>query len=139
MNEIADPHIVVLFDGVCNLCSGVVQFLIPKDPNNWLRFASLQSPAGEHLRRAYGIDESVDSIVTIRNGRALTHTDGVIAIGQALGGPLGWLAAVVKFVPRPIRDAVYRLVAKNRYRMFGKKDHCWLPTPALRARFLPDG
>jgi predicted DCC family thiol-disulfide oxidoreductase YuxK len=135
----AHDEIIVMFDGVCNLCSGVVQFLIPRDPSARVHFASLQSAAGEHLRRSFSVPDSVDSLIAIQGGRAFVYADALIVVGRTLGGSWSLLANVGSVVPRPIRNAIYRLIAKTRYRMFGKKDECWLPTPALRSRFLPDG
>ena len=130
---------IVLFDGVCNLCAGVVKFLIPKDPSGRLRFASLQSTAGQHLLTAFGVSQTDDSMVVIVDGHAYLRSDAALAAAHALGGRYRLAATVARLIPRPIRDAAYRFVASHRYRWFGQKDQCWLPTPALRARFLVDG
>ncbi len=134
-----DDSVVVLFDGQCNLCSGVVQRLVAIDPDAQLRFASLQSPAGQHLTRSFAVAESVDSIVVISEGRALVHSSALIAIGRALPQPWKVAAAGASLIPRPLRDAAYRFVAAHRYRWFGQPTECWLPTPQLMQRFLPDG
>lgn len=136
---LADDALVVLFDGQCNLCSGTVQRLITLDPEAHLRFASLQSTAGQHLRRTFAVDESVDSIVVISDGRALVHSSALIAIGRALPQPWKVVAAGASLIPRPLRDAAYRFVAAHRYRWFGQPTQCWLPSPQLMQRFLPDG
>lgn len=132
----ASPPAVLLFDGVCNLCSGAVRFIIPRDPRRKFRFASLQSAAGERLLTEHGIDRRVlDSIILIEDGRWHAESDAVLRIARLLGGP--WrLAGVFRLIPRPLRNRLYRLVARNRYRWFGRKEVCWLPTPELRARFL---
>jgi predicted DCC family thiol-disulfide oxidoreductase YuxK len=137
MNGMAEPsHPIMLFDGVCNLCSGSVQFIIPRDPEGRFRFASLQSEAGERLLAELRIDRRVlDSVVVVEDGRWSKESDAILRIAWLLGGPWKTLA-VFRLIPRPLRDWAYRVVARNRYRWFGKKEACWLPTPELRARFL---
>jgi predicted DCC family thiol-disulfide oxidoreductase YuxK len=138
MQRSSQSSTIVLFDGQCNLCSGVVQRLITLDPSARLRFASLQSPAGLQLRQTFSVPATEDSMIVVAGGQAFLRSDAALAIGRTLGG--GWAvgAAVARFVPSPIRNAAYRILAANRFRWFGKPDHCWLPTPELRARFLPD-
>ncbi len=130
---------ILLFDGVCNLCAGLVKTLIPLDPHGRLRFASLQSPTGSHLRNVFGIPDDVDSMVAIVGGRAYTRSDGVLAVGRGLGGKYRALAGLIRLLPRPVRDAGYKYLANHRFRWFGQRDECWLPTPELKARFLADG
>ncbi len=129
---------VVLFDGVCNLCNGAVQFLVDRDPRARLRFASLQSARGAELLTAHGRavpEGDPDTIVLIEDGVAYERSSAALRIARHLGGV--WrLAYAFIVVPRPLRDLVYRFVAKNRYRWFGKTDECRVPTPELRARFL---
>ena len=128
---------VVLFDGTCNLCNATVGFLIPRDRTGRLRFASLQSAVGQELLRRHGIPAPAtpDSIVYIEGERAFTRSDAALAIAGRLAPP--WpLLGVFWYVPRPLRDAVYKWIARNRYRWFGRSETCQLPTPALRARFL---
>jgi predicted DCC family thiol-disulfide oxidoreductase YuxK len=129
---------IVLFDGECNLCSGVVQWLIPHDPSARLQFASLQSVAGQHLLRSFGVPHDTDSVVVIADGVARTQSDAALLIGQIIGGHYAFLARIGLLVPRPVRNLAYNVLAANRYRLFGKKDECWIPTSQLRARFLPD-
>ena len=132
-----DPaHPLVLFDGVCNLCNGSVQLIIRHDPRGVFRFASLQSPLGEEMLARFGIDRRiVDSVILVEGDRWYRESDAALGIARRLGG--GWKAlAVLRAIPRPLRDALYRLVARNRYRWFGKQETCWLPTPELRERFL---
>ncbi|UYZ63451.1 thiol-disulfide oxidoreductase DCC family protein [Hymenobacter weizhouensis] len=128
----------ILFDGVCNLCNGFVQFVIQRDASGQLRFAALQSDAGRALLTAHALPAPAtpDSIVLLENGRAYTHSEAALGILRKLGGGWALLAAVVGALPRFARDAAYRYVARNRYRWFGQQDACWLPTPELAARFL---
>lgn len=132
---------IVLFDGVCNLCSRAVQFMIARDPAGKLKFAALQSEAGQALLQQYQLQATLDgrddTVVYIEDGQVYTHSAAGLRIARHLNGPVR-LAAPLILVPRFIRDFVYRLIARNRYRWFGRKDVCWLPTPALTARFLVD-
>ena len=130
----------ILFDGVCNLCNGFVQFVIRHDPAGRFRFAALQSEAGQALLAAQGVAPATllaepDSVLLLSQGRLYSHSSAVLRIARGLGGV--WrLAAVGEVLPRAWRDALYRLVARNRYRWFGRQESCMLPTPALKARFL---
>jgi predicted DCC family thiol-disulfide oxidoreductase YuxK len=131
-----DAHPIVLFDGVCNLCNGAVQFILRRDPGGGFRFASLQSPFGEELRARLGIDpQAVDSIILVEGDRWYKESDAALRIAHGMSG--AWRAlGVLRLIPRPLRNAVYRWIARNRYRWFGKQETCWLPTPELRERFL---
>lgn len=135
-NPRPDPHPIVLFDGVCNLCSGAVRFLIRRDPRAALRFASLQSETGRRLQSERGIDpDALGSIVLVAGDRWWAESTAVLRIVRHLRG--AWpLLTVFLLVPRPLRDLIYRWIARNRYRWFGKKETCWLPTPELASRFL---
>lgn len=128
---------VVLFDGVCNLCNGAVQFIIKHDRRDLFRYAALQSGIGERLiaERAIHIAK-VDSIILIEPGVAyFTKSDAILHIGQGLGGL--WRALVIfTWIPKPFRDVIYDIIAKNRYRWFGRKDSCMVPTSDLQAKFL---
>lgn len=130
------PDRLLLFDGVCNLCNGAVQFIIERDKEARFRFASLQSKVGEEVLRANNLrTDEFASFIYLRKGRTLMRSDAALNIARDLGG--AWkLAYGFIIVPRFIRDAVYNLVARNRYRWFGRKDECWLPTPELKARFV---
>lgn len=135
---------VVLFDGVCNLCNNSVQFIIRNDPAARLRFAPLDSPAANALlapARDAGLMPLPDSIVLVEPGsdggrpRVSTRSTAILRIARNLRGP--WpLAAAFLIIPRPLRDWAYNQVAKRRYRWFGKRDSCMMPTPELRSRFL---
>jgi predicted DCC family thiol-disulfide oxidoreductase YuxK len=130
------PHPIVLFDGVCNLCNGSVQFILKRDSQARFRFASLQSEAGRSLLVQHGLDpEALSSVVVIEGGRVWQESSAALRIARHLPG-LWKLLRVFLVIPRPLRDAVYRLIARNRYRWFGKTETCWLPTPELKGRFL---
>ena len=130
----------ILFDGVCNLCNGFVQFIIRHDAHGIFHFAALQSEAGQALLAAHGQPLAAaradpDSVVLVADGRVYTHSTAVLRIAGLLGG--GWrMLGLGWAIPRPWRDALYRYVAQNRYRWFGRQESCMLPTPALKARFL---
>ena len=127
---------IILFDGVCNLCSGVVRWIIPRDPHGTIHFAALQSAAGHALANQYGIDtHTLSTIIFIHDDHAYTASDAALHICTLLSWP--WpLLAPLRFIPRPIRDAVYFFVARHRYRWFGQSDSCMLPLPAYQSRFL---
>ena len=127
---------VVLFDGVCSVCDASVQFIIAHDPEAVFRFASLQSPVGRALAAARGIDaRDLDTVVLITPEETLTRSDAVTEIARRLGAPWSALSSA-RLLPRPLRDAAYRLFARNRTRLFGQRDACRIPTPGTRARFL---
>lgn len=129
-------HPVVLFDGVCNLCSRSVQYIIRHDPKGRFRFASLQSEIGRELQERHGFDpNAVNTIVLIEHGKAYAKSDAALRIARCLSGPmrLWWLA---RFVPRPIRDLVYDWMGRNRYRWFGRREECMVPGQGVRERFL---
>ena len=128
---------IILFDGVCNLCNGAVQFIIKRDGGDRFRFAALQSELGQELCRARHIDTTqIDSIILIDPGIAYyVKSDAALEIARELRG-YGWMPWSLGWIPRGVRDAVYDLVARNRYRWFGKKDQCMIPTPELRKKFL---
>jgi predicted DCC family thiol-disulfide oxidoreductase YuxK len=132
--DTANP--IVLFDGVCNLCNGSVQFIIRHDRQGRFRFASLQSSVGQDLQARFGMDPGrLDSVILVEGDRWFKESDAALRIARGMSG--AWKAlAVFRVIPRPIRDAAYRLIARNRYRWFGKQETCWLPTPELRGRFL---
>lgn len=129
-------HPIVLFDGVCNLCNRWVRHIIRHDPRGRFRLASLQSDAGRALQQEYGIDpEGLDTVVLIDKGRVYTKSDAALRIARRLTGPsCYWWPA--RHIPRPLRDAAYDLIARNRYRWFGQRDECMVPRPGDRERFL---
>lgn len=128
--------VLVLFDGVCNLCNGAVQFIIKRDPAGKIIFASLQSDYAASQLKKFGMDSgSLYSIIVIENGSMKERSDAILSIASHLTG-IWPLLRVFRILPRFIRDGLYNLVATYRYRVFGKQDSCMIPTPALRARFI---
>ena len=128
---------IILFDGVCNLCNGAVQFVIKRDKKDVFRYAALQSEVGQNLLEARNIDTSkIDSIILIEPGVAFyTKSDATLEIDREFGGV--WrLLLVFQWIPGSIRNIIYDFVARNRYRWFGKKEQCMVPTPELQAKFL---
>ncbi|MDH5605393.1 MAG: thiol-disulfide oxidoreductase DCC family protein [Anaerolineae bacterium] len=127
---------VVLFDGVCNLCSRTVQFIVPRNPQANLSFASLQSEFGQSVLAAYQLpEEEFDTILLLEGAKIYFHSSAILRLATYLRYP--WrLAGVMLLVPRPIRDRVYNWVSRNRYRWFGKLDACLVPTPDLQARMI---
>jgi predicted DCC family thiol-disulfide oxidoreductase YuxK len=130
------PHPVLLFDGVCNLCNGFVQFIIKRDPQGVFRFASLQSELARNLLSERGLDPAaMDTVVLIDGDRTYVKSDAALRAAGYMGG--AWpVLKVFGVLPRSWRNAIYDWVARNRYRWFGKKDQCMVPTPELRSRFL---
>jgi predicted DCC family thiol-disulfide oxidoreductase YuxK len=127
---------IILFDGVCNFCNGSVNFIIERDPEGYFKFAPLQSEIGEQLLRENGVDKAeTDSVVLIEDGKVYTHSTAALRVARKLSGGWRWFYHLI-YVPRFIRDAAYKLFAKYRYKLFGKKDECMLPSPEIRARFL---
>lgn len=126
----------ILFDGVCNLCNGFVQFVIARDPAAHFRFAALSSPAAARLLEEAGVRQPLpDTIILIDDGRVYFRSDAPLRIARGLTFP--WpLASAFVVVPRFIRDRVYDFIAARRYRWFGKRDFCMVPTPDSTARFL---
>lgn len=127
---------IVVFDALCVLCSGGARFLIEHDRAGLFRLASVQSPAGAALCRRFGIDpDDPESMILVEGERMLRDSDAVIAIARRLGGP--WrLAGALAAMPRPVRDAAYRWVARNRYRLLGRRETCWVPAEGDRERLL---
>ena len=127
---------VILFDGVCNLCNGFVQFVVARDPAGRFRFAALQSDSARRLlARLDGFGGVPDSVVLVDGGRVYTRSSAALRIARGLRFPWS-LARVLLVVPRPLRDWVYDFVARHRYQWFGRKDVCMIPTRDLRVRFL---
>ena len=125
---------VIVFDGICALCNGWVRFLLKRDHGRY-RFASMQSKSGRALLSAHGLDaDDPSSFLLVEDGRAWTDTDAIRRVLSGLGGT--WrIAALMALVPRFLRDRLYRVIARNRYRWFGTTA-CTVPTHAQRSRFL---
>ena len=127
-----------LFDGVCNFCSTSVRLALKLDRKGVLRFVPLQSLFGRAIAAKYGLDlENPDSFLFFERGRPLGASDAVLALARRLGAP--WSAfAWLGVIPKAWRDAAYLLLARNRYRLMGKRDSCMVPTPEQRARFIEE-
>lgn len=126
---------IVLFDGVCNFCNGSVNFIIRNDPDKRFRFAPLQSDVGQKLRAKFDIGEDVDSIILVEDEQAFMHSTAALHIARGLGG-IWSIGYVFILIPAFIRDWFYKLFAKYRYKLFGKRDVCMMPTADVRGRFL---
>ena len=132
----SNQHPILLFDGVCNLCNGFVQFIIKRDPKGSFRFTALQSDAGQQLLTSHQQEKSdLSTVILIDNGQVYTHSDVALNVAKRLGG-LWTLFLVFSIIPRSIRDRIYNWIARNRYRWFGEKEQCMIPTPDIKARFL---
>jgi predicted DCC family thiol-disulfide oxidoreductase YuxK len=130
------PEAIVLFDGFCRMCSFIVRFVYARDPHARLRFAPLQSEAGQALLRRFGLAaDRMDTFVLVEGDRCFTRSTAALRLVRRLRGLWPLLYAGIA-VPRPLRDAVYGFAAKRRYRWFGRSDACMLPTPDLKRRFL---
>lgn len=130
------PDHLLLFDGVCHLCHGAVQFILRHDREGQICFASIQSATGQRVYAQHGLDpEEPHTMLYVSPRGVFRESSAALEIARTLGLPWS-LGLVFKAVPRRLRDALYRLIARNRYRWFGKKDACPLPQPEWRARFL---
>lgn len=127
---------IILFDGVCNLCNSSVNFIIDHDRKNIFRFASLQSDSGQVLLKKFGLNNvSFDSIILIDKEKYFTRSSAVLKIAKDFPG--FWkLLYIFNIIPPAIRDLLYDIIAENRYKWFGKKDSCRVPTPELKEKFL---
>lgn len=137
MNKIPENKKIVLFDGVCNLCDDAVQRIIKHDRKDIFRFASLQSDFGKELVAERGLDpEELDSIILIDPGVAYyKKSTAALEISRELSGGYSLLKNFL-FIPESLRDGIYDFIANNRYKWFGKKEQCMIPTPELKAKFL---
>ncbi|WP_318243529.1 thiol-disulfide oxidoreductase DCC family protein [Fictibacillus norfolkensis] len=134
-NEEITPA-VLLFDGVCNLCNGSVQFILKHEKSEKLKFSAIQSDAGQKLLSQHNIDsEQTNSVILISEGVVYTESDAVAKVAEFLKSPYN-MGKYMKVVPRQIRNVFYKKVASNRYKWFGQKESCMIPTPDLRNRFL---
>ena len=127
---------IVVFDALCPLCSANARFILRHDRRARFRLASMQSAAGAALYRRFGLDPAnPETLILVEGDRLRRDSDAVLAICSGLGWP--WkLAGLARLVPPFLRDPVYRWVARHRYRLFGKRETCWLPDPSLRDRLL---
>jgi predicted DCC family thiol-disulfide oxidoreductase YuxK len=127
---------VILFDGICNFCNGIVKFIIRRNSKTTIYFASLQSEAGKKLLKQYDLPlNNMQTIVFIEGGIAYTRSTAALRVCRHLRG-LWPLCHVFIIVPRFIRDGIYNWIAKNRYKWFGVRQECMIPTPEMKTRFL---
>jgi len=127
---------IILFDGYCNFCSGSVQFIIQRDPSKVYRFAASQSDAGQRLQKIHGMDELAEhSLILISNGIIYKKSGAALRISRRLRGIWPVFYGLI-IIPRAFRDIIYDLIARNRYRIYGMRDECFLPGPVMKDRFL---
>jgi salicylate hydroxylase len=133
---LASEHPLIVFDGICVLCSANARFVLKHDRKRHFRLTTAQGPLGESLYRRFGLAAGdYETMLVVEMGGLLTQSDAAFAIARGLGWP--WrAAAAARIVPRPLRDALYRLVARNRFRWFGRRETCWLPSAADSDRIL---
>ncbi|MCA1058552.1 thiol-disulfide oxidoreductase DCC family protein [Rossellomorea aquimaris] len=126
---------VILFDGICNFCNNSVRFIIDRDPEGTFRFASLQSRFGQELLEKHNIPKTTDSFVLVEEHHAFIESTAALKVCTRLVWP--WrVLSVFLIIPKPLRDKLYRVVARNRYKWFGKQEFCMLPSENIRNRFL---
>lgn len=126
----------ILFDGVCNLCNGAVNFVIKRDKHSYIKFASLQGDKGHQLMRQHNLQTGVfNSFIFIENEKVYTESTAALKVCKYLTGLWPLLYGFI-IVPKFIRDGIYKWIAKNRYKWFGKREQCMIPTPETRSRFL---
>ena len=131
-----DEHPIIVFDGLCVLCSANAQFVLKHDRRGHFRLAAMQNEVGRALYRQFGVDPTnPETLIVVTGTTALRDSDAVLAIWEGIGWP--WRAVgVLRLIPRPLRDGVYRWIARNRYLIFGRRGTCWLPTREQAARIL---
>jgi len=129
-------HPLILFDGVCNLCHGSVQFIIKRDPKRVFRFASLQSELGQSFLKEANLPSiELQTLLLVENGKIYKRSSAALRIARRLKG-LWKLCFGLIIIPLFLRNILYNWVARNRYRWFGKKETCWMPTPEIKELFL---
>ncbi|QAA83161.1 thiol-disulfide oxidoreductase DCC family protein [Aequorivita sp. H23M31] len=129
-------HKIILFDGVCNLCNGAINFVIKRDKRNVFKFATLQSEIGKKLLSEFNVDTmNIDSMILIDGNNFYIKSSAALRIAKYLTGGYPLLSGFFIF-PRFIRNAAYDYIARNRYKWFGKKESCMIPTPELTSKFL---
>ena len=131
-----DNRHIVIFDGVCNFCNGAVNFIIRRDPEGVFAFTPMQSELARELTVRFNVPNvGVDTFLLIKNDRCYVFSDAALEISRNLTG-LWFLFNVFKIVPRPFRDAAYKLFARNRYKLFGRTEACMVPSDEVRSRFV---
>ncbi|WP_462224775.1 thiol-disulfide oxidoreductase DCC family protein [Flavobacterium sp.] len=137
ITELPNDKKIILFDGVCNLCNSSVQYVIQRDKKDEFRFVALQSDLGQKIIKHIGIaSKNIDSIVLYLPGIAYYYkSSAVIEIAKSLQGFFNY-GMLFRLLPNALRDVVYDYIARNRYKWYGKKESCMIPTPELKAKFL---
>ncbi|MEM7360410.1 MAG: thiol-disulfide oxidoreductase DCC family protein [Pseudomonadota bacterium] len=136
MDEHPDNRYIVIFDGICNVCNGAVNFIIKRDPDGIFAFTPMQTDLAKQLANEYDLHtEGMDTFILIKEKRGYVFSTAALEISRDLKG-YWYLFNVFRIIPAPIRDFFYKLFARNRYRLFGKRDECMVPTPEVRSRFL---
>lgn len=134
INQLQNP--VIIFDGVCNLCSSTVQFILKRDSRNTFRFASLQSNFGQLVLKKFSLPANTfNSFILYQSGKIYTKSTGALMVAKQLSG-IWPLLYILIILPSFIRNSVYNVIALNRYKWFGKKEECWIPSPALKNKFV---
>ncbi|MDX1957022.1 MAG: DCC1-like thiol-disulfide oxidoreductase family protein [Leptospiraceae bacterium] len=127
---------IILFDGVCNLCNGIVNMMIDLDKKDQFRFASIQSEIGQKISKQYNVNSmDLDSVVVIYEDKVYKKSSAVFLIWATIGFPFSMIR-IFQILPTSFLDMIYDLIAKNRYKLFGSKDECRIPTPELKKKFL---
>jgi predicted DCC family thiol-disulfide oxidoreductase YuxK len=128
---------IIVFDGVCHLCNGWVEFVLKRDKAEQFMFSAMQTAAGRRLLQEHGLDpDSPASFLLLDNHVPYLNSDGVLRVLKKLGGAWKAVAVVFSFIPRPLRDVAYRLIARHRYRFFGRRSECMLPRAEFSRRFV---
>jgi predicted DCC family thiol-disulfide oxidoreductase YuxK len=136
MNEIGSQTAVVLFDGVCNFCNSSVNFVLDRDAHQYFKFGALQSEEGREVLQKTGQSENyLESIILVEKNIVYRDSEAALRIARKLNGAWPLLYGFI-VIPRPVRDAVYRFIANNRYKWFGKMESCRIPTSDIRSRFI---
>lgn len=134
--KIIEHQPILVFDGVCNLCTTSIQKIIKIDKNNKFRFASLQSDAGKEILLHFsGYNSKIDSVFLVYNDKLHSKSSAVIRVFKIVGG-IYRFALIFWIIPKPLRDVLYDFIAKNRYKWFGKRDKCMIPNKDLKHKFL---
>ncbi len=131
-----DSRNIVIFDGVCNFCNGSVNFIIKRDPEGVFAFTPMQSDLAKELMEKHQIfNVGIDTFLLIKDGQCFIFSSAALEIAKDLTG-FWYLFNILKLIPAPVRDFFYKLFARNRYKLFGRKEHCMVPTTAIRSRFV---
>ncbi|MGG3916121.1 thiol-disulfide oxidoreductase DCC family protein [Rossellomorea vietnamensis] len=126
---------IILFDGICNFCNKSVRFIIKRDAKGEFRFASLQSETGQKLLEEHNIPKTTDSFVLVDGDQASVESSAALKVCSQLKWP--WkIFALFLVIPKPLRDSIYRIIARNRYKWFGKQESCMIPSKEIRERFI---